>query len=328
MARALILGATGHLGAHIVHALLKDGHDVRAAYRRAEFLPILDGLSIERVHVDLDQPTELREALSGCEWVFHAAAYSPRAGASRKDALERGLASTRRVLDTILRATPSRVVFTSSAATIRHVAGRSATELDAEPWPLAQPRSWYATVKIAIEHEVLNAHRAGLPVVIVNPGVCIGEYDAHRFSGRLILAFATRRLPWYLDYHFNAIDTADVGIGHVRAATHGQLGERYLLTHQQLTLKEFATLVARAAGVASPCRRIPYPVVLAAASVSESWGWLTRTEPLPPRSAVQMARVGQQLDGTKAIRDLSLPQTPMEEAIQRAVAWFKQCGYL
>jgi len=177
-----------------------------------------------------------------------------------------------------MRTTPSRAIFTSSAAVIRHLPGRLATELDAEPWPLTQPRSLYATVKIAIEQEVLNAHHAGLPVVIVNPSVCIGEYDAHQFSGRLILAFAKHRLPGYLDHRFNAIDTADVGIGHVRAATHGRLGERYLLTHQQLTLKEIATLVARAAGVAPPRWRIPYPVAFGAASISECWGWLTRTK--------------------------------------------------
>ena len=114
----------------------------------------------------------------------------------------------------------------------------------------------------------------------------------------------------------------------MRAATHGRLGERYLLTHQQLTLKEVATFVARAAGVAPPYWRIPHPVALSASCLSECWGWLTRTEPLLPRSAVQMARVAQQLDGSKAIRELSLPQTPIEEAIRRAVAWFKQYGYL
>jgi len=176
--------------------------------------------------------------------------------------------------------------------------------------------------------------RMGGRDVAPRSGACHGATPFLAFARKqgggapLILAFVKHRLPGYLDYHFNAIDTADVGVGHVRAATHERLGERYLLTQQQLTLKEIATLVAHAAGVAPPRWRIPHLVALSASCFSEGWGWLTRTEPLLPRSAVQMARVGQQLDGTKAIQELSLPQTPIEEAIRRAVAWFKQYGYL
>ena len=326
--RALVLGATGHIGAHIVHALLAEGHQVRAAHRSDRFLSVLDGLAVERVRVDLETREGLREALEGCEWVFHAAGYYPSFRASRDQAIAQGIESTHRVMEELLRARPLRVVFTSSAATIRRLPGRLASEQDQEPWPLDGWRPLYATVKIAMEHTVLRAYEAGLPVAIVNPSLCLGEYDAHPFSGRAILVFAKHRLPVYLDHRFNAVYTGDVGVGHVRAAERGRLGERYLLTCRNVTLKEFAALVAQCTGMPPPRWRLPYGVAMTAAIASECMAWVTRSEPLLPRQAVHTTRQGQQLDGTKALQELSLPQTSIEEAIRRALTWFRAHGYL
>ena len=189
--------------------------------------------------------------------------------------------------------------------------------------------SLYATVKIAMELEALRAHReAGLPIVIVNPSVCLGEYDAHPFSGWLILAFAKYRLPVYLEQTFNAVYTGDVGIGHVRAAERGRVGERYLLACRDLTVREFAVLVAEAAGVPPPRWRFPYGLAMAVARATELVAWCTLTEPLLPRSVIRASRLGQQIDGRKAIAELGLPQTPIDEAIRRALAWFREHRYL
>jgi dihydroflavonol-4-reductase len=328
MAHALVLGATGHIGAHVVRALLAEGHEVRAAYRSERFLGVLEGLPLERVRVDLDTLDGLPQALEGCEWVFHAAGYYPDFRERRERAIAKGIGTTRRIIERLKAARPQRVVFTSSAATIRRVAGRLASEADAESWP---PESWrplYATVKVAMEHEVLRAAHEGLPAVVVNPSLCLGEHDARPFSGRALLVFAKHRLPFYLDHEFNAVYTGDVGVGHVRAAQRGLVGERYLLTCRNVTLKEFARLAAEAAGVAPPRWRVPYPVAITAASATEALAWITRTEPLLPRQTVHTTRMGQRLDGSKAVAQLGLPQTPVEEAIRRALAWFRQYGYL
>ena len=313
MAQALVLGSTGHIGAHIVRVLLAEGHTVRAAYRTERFLGVLEGLPVERVRVDLDQPDSLRAALPGCGWIFHAAGYYPSAREKREAAIRRGMESARRTFEEISRARPERVVFTSSAATIRAVPDRAANESDAEPWPPTQWRHLCATVKIAMEQEALRAAAAGLPVVIVNPSLCLGEYDAHTFSGRAVLAFAKYRLPWYTETCFNVVYTGDVGLGHLRAAERGRIGERYLLTGQNLTLKELATLVTTELGLPPPRWRVPSLLAMWVACAVEALAWV-RSDYL--------------LDGSKAVRELGMPQTPVKEAIRRAVAWFKQEGIL
>ena len=366
MTRALVLGATGHIGAHVVRALLGKGYAVRASYRNPRYRFVLDGLPVERVHVDVEDPRQLRAALDGCELVFVCAGYYPRFTDRHDEAIRRGIEQVRRICDVLNACPVSRIVYTSSTATIAPVSGRPATEHDQEPWPLthwsphlfarrrcairtaAVPpqagrpppvgrreevggwRPLYASVKIAMEHTVERYAREGLPMVIVNPSVCLGEYDAHLFSGRLILLFGrtTRRSPVYLHASFNAVYTGDVGVGHVLAAERGVPGERYLLTGENLSLGELARRVAREAKVPPPRWCIPYSLAMAAATMTELAAWLTRTDPLLPRRAIHSARLPQCLDGSKARRELGLPQTPIDEAIRRALAWFRQHGYL
>ena len=332
MTRALVIGATGHIGAHVVRALISKGYAVRASYRNPRYRFLLDELPVEPVQLDMEEPAPLQRALDSCESVFVCAGYYPSFTERRAQAIQRGVEQIRRVCEALQASRAKRTVYTSSAATIAPVSGREATEADRELWPLTHWRPLYAAVKIAMERTVEHYANEGLPVVIVNPSVCIGEYDVRPFSGRLVLLFAkkTRRLPVYLETHFNAVYTGDVGLGHVLAAERGVVGRRYLLTGENLTLGEFATRVAQAAHVPPPRWRIPYPLAMVAATMTELAAAITRTEPLLPRGVVHQARLPQRLDGSAARRELGMPQTPMpiEEAIRNAVAWFGQHGYL
>ena len=330
MTRALVLGATGHIGAHVVRALLGKGYTVRASYRNPRYRFVLNGLPVEQIPVDVENAQQLRTALEGCEWVLVCAGYYPRFTDRREQAIQRGLEQIRRVFDVLQARRVERIVYTSSVATIAPVSGRLATEADMEPWPLTHWRSLYATVKIAMEHAVERYVQAGLPIVTVNPSLCIGEYDARQLSGRLVLLFAKKRgrLPVYIDSHFNAVYTGDVGLGHVLAAERGVQGRRYLLTGENLTLGDLARRVAREARVPPPRWEIPYPLAMAAATTTELAAALTRAEPLLPRRVIHQARLPQRFDGSTAHRELGMPQTPIEEAIRRALMWFGQHGYV
>ena len=97
--RALVLGATGHIGAHVTRALLANGYAVRATYRTPAHLITLNGLPVERFQLDLNDSGRLREALDGCEWVFHCASFYPQFTDRREAAVARGLQQIRTVFD-------------------------------------------------------------------------------------------------------------------------------------------------------------------------------------------------------------------------------------
>jgi dihydroflavonol-4-reductase len=326
--KALVLGATGHIGAHITRALLGEGHQVRAAYRNAAYRGVLDGLFVEQVFVDLDKPETLKSALDGIDWVFYAAGYYPGRTEKKEAAIARGIAAARSTLEIVARANPNRIVFTSSAATLKHVGGRPSNENDPEDWPLTEWRHPYSAVKIAMEQEALRAAREGLPVVITNPTVCVGEYDSRGFSGRAVLLYARKQVPIYTQTMMNAVYTGDVGIGHLRAAERGRIGERYLLAGQNITLKQFADLTAKEAGVAPPRLPFPYPVAFSAGLAVEIFSKLTGRQPLFTRQEVKRLQQGHRFDGSKAVRELEMPQTPLEEAIRRSVNWFRNNGMI
>ncbi len=328
MASALVLGATGHIGAHITRALIDEGHSVRAAYRTPVYRSVLKGLPVEQVFVDLDKIETLKPALEGVDWVFYAAGYYPGRSENKEAAIARGIAAARLTLDTIGRANPKRIIFTSSAATLKHVESRPSDENDPEPWPLIEWRHSYSAVKIAMEQEALRAAKEGLPVVITNPTVCVGEYDSRGFSGRAVLFYARKQMPIYTRSMMNAVYTGDVGIGHLRAAERGRIGERYLLANKNLTLKQFADCVAKEAGVTPPFFPFPHAAAFSAGLAVEIFSKITGRDPLFTRQDVKRLRQGHAFDGSKAVRELGMPQTPVEEAIRRAVAWFRNQGMI
>ena len=274
------------------------------------------------------KPESLRDLLEGCEWIFHAAGYYPPFRERRERAIERAIDSTRRILGEFRRAPAAKVVFTSSAATIRAVPGGQANEESEEPWPLTEWRPLYSSVKIAMEQEALRFCREGDPIVIVNPSICIGEYDARPFSGRVVLAFSKYKVPWTVETSFNVVYTGDVGVGHLRAAEKGRCGQRYLLAGHNVSLQEFAELVARLAGVRPPRWKIPYSAALFGARTMGLYARFTRTQPLVTIQEVRRVRGGYSLDGSKAIRELGCLKTPIEEAVRRALLWFKENGFL
>ncbi len=325
--RALVLGGTGHIGAHIVRALLARGLEVRATYRNPRYRFVVESLPIELVEADISRADDVRRAVDGCDVIVHAAGYYPRWTERRADAITRGIQQIRTVFDVLRERPPARIVFVTSAATIASLPDRCATEADREPWPSTEPL--YATVKIAMEREVERyATEHGLPVVFIHPSVCLGEFDAHSFSGRLILLYATGRMPAYIDHAFNAIYTGDVAQACAAATQLGRVGEHYLASAHNVTLEQFARAVAAQAGVVPPRWRLPRPIVAAIGTFAEVAAALTRTEPMVSRrSLVPPDGARHWLDSSKAQRELRMPTTPLDETIARSLAWFREHGY-
>ena len=326
--RAFVTGGTGFIGGAVVRRLLQDGHQVRALVRPGSDTRQLDGLPVERVTGDLDNSAALQEGIAGCDWVFHIAALYSFWGHPWQDFYQTNVEGTRRVMETALQEGVERVVHTSSIAALGvhedHTPAAEDTPSSLEDRVGPYQRSKFLAEEVAREYA-----RRGLPVVIVNPSTPVGEGDHKPTpSGQMIVDFLHGRMFAYLDTGLNIVDVEDVAYGHVLAAEKGRVGERYLLAGANLTLKQFLDLLAEVSGRPPARVRIPHAVALAWSYAEVSWARLNpRHIPSATPEKVRLSRRYEFFDPAKAIRELGLPQTPVRQALERAVAWYRSHGY-
>jgi dihydroflavonol-4-reductase len=183
----------------------------------------------------------------------------------------------------------------------------------------------YKRSKFLAEREADAAARRGLPVVIVNPSAPVGPGDWKPTpTGKMLVDYLNGRMVAYLDTGLNVVHVRDVARGHLLAARTGRPGERYILGHAagNLSLVQIFARLASYTGIRAPRWRLPHGAALTIARVAEAVARVTRREPLVAETAVRMARKRMFFDPTKAVRELGLPQTPVDQALRDAVDWF------
>ena len=327
---ALVLGATGSIGGNIAHALVAAGHHVRAVVRpTSNTLGIDDLPELERVVGDLTDVPFLTEALEGVDVLFHAASHTPMVSLRARREAAYARRGARAVFDAAAASAVSRIVFTSSLSTIGRASSPDMPADETCPYHLAQIRSAYFQCKWVAEKEARAAAGRGVPVVVVNPGGCIGAYDVEPTTSRVVLDVAEQRLPAILDGPTNMVPTASVATGHLLAAERGRVGERYILGGENMTMRELFERVAVVVGRPAPARTTPMPVALAAGYVSEVIAaYFTHGVPRFPLKSIHAIQHGQRLSHAKATRELGYKPAPVEEGIRAALAWYRGAGYL
>lgn len=327
--RAFVTGATGFVGGNLVRLLLEDGHQVRVLARAASEQRNLTGLPVEHAVGGLDNPVQLSEQMKGCEVVFHVAAHYSLWAKDRASVYHANVTGTENMLAAARTAGIKRFIHTSSVAAIGVPAPGTVGD-ETTQTTLDELVSDYKKSKFLAEQAAVKAAHAGLDVVIVNPSTPIGAYDVKPTpTGEIILRFLQGRMPAYVHTGLNLIDVVDVARGHILAWQKGRTGERYILGNRNLTLKDMLDLLAAITGNAAPRIAIPHFVPLTVAFVDEMI--LARYFGKTPQVSfysVQMSQKAMYYDATKAVRELGLPQTPIEDALENAVRWFRENGYV
>jgi dihydroflavonol-4-reductase len=332
--RCFITGASGFIGANLVHEVQAHGHAVRALLRPGSDLRGLAGVEYEGVEGGLEDRGLLTRRMQGCDWCFHVAAsyhlwlrdYAPMYAAN--------VEGTRNVLEAAAAAGCSRIVYTSTVGCIglpRVVNGTITPTDEGVPSSEALMTNHYKRSKWRAEQVALELARKGLPIVIVNPSAPVGPRDVKPTpTGQLIVDFLNRAMPAYLDTGLNWVHVRDVAQGHILAAEKGRVGERYILGNAQgnWTMGETLKVLAEITHLRAPTVRVPWSVALAAAYVNEAIASVTGKPPKAPLAGVRMAKYKMFFNPAKAIRELGLPQTAPREALSDAVKWFRENGYV
>jgi len=320
----LVTGASGFIGWHVARLLTGRGHRVRALCRPNS---IIRELEVERVTGDLRDSASLARAIDGCDYLFHVAADYRLWARNPKEIYQSNVIGTANVLDSAERARVQRIVYTSTVGCIGMSSGIAGDE--SSPVSISDMGGHYKRSKWLGEQIALEKARAGQPIVIVNPTAPVGDHDWRPTpTGNIILNFLRNKLPAFVDTGLNLVDVRDIAEGHLLAAEKGRPGERYILGCQNLTLQQILGRLALLSGKRAPSTRIPYGLAYLAGLVTTAWANFTGKEPMAPLEGVKMARRKMFVSHDKASTALGFSPGPVDDALGRAIGWFRANGYV
>jgi dihydroflavonol-4-reductase len=326
--KALVTGATGFVGGAVARALVHRGIEVRVMARAGADLQNLQGLTVERVEGDLRDQDSLRHALTGCRQLYHIAAHYALWAKDPSIFYDVNVTGTKALLEAARDLGTERIVYCSTIGAIG-IPPEGGLGTEETPVVFEQMAGHYKRSKYLAEQEVLKLAKAGLPVIIVNPSAPVGIGDVKPTpTGQVIVDFMKGRMPAYIETGMNIVDVDDVATGHLLAMEKGRIGERYILGSANLMLREVLEILSRLTGVKAPTIKLPRVAILPLAYLNQ---WLANFTGHPPRiplEGVKMAKYKMHYDCSKAIRELGFPQTPPEVALEKAVRWFRDHGYV
>ena len=301
-----LTGATGFVGSHILRELLANGYMVRAIRRPHPALKgAKEAANLEWIDGDLRDVGAFARALRGSRYLIHCAALYSFAPRDRTAMRAVNVDATASLMMAAYLAGVERGVLTSSSATLGHA------------------HSGYHRSKLDQEHAALSSR---LPIVALLPTAPVGPGDAKPTpTGRLVLDFLRGKIVAKAPGHggMNLVAVEDVARAHVAALELGSIGERYVIGGDNLSMDQIWALLAEITGRPMPSWRAPYALALTAAVLDDLRCRITGGAPNVPLEGVQLSREQMYADSAPARLDLGYEPTSVREALERAVAWYR-----
>jgi dihydroflavonol-4-reductase len=313
----LVTGATGFIGSHVARLLVERGDDVRLGVQDGSPDAAISDLGdVARVKLEVRDRRSVRRALKGISRVFHCAGVTSVRPADAELLFDVNVRGTKLLMEECLRAEVERVVYTSSAAAVGPAPGGGKAATETQVFTAGRLGIPYVDSVHEAEVEAMRAAANGLPLVCVNPAVCMGAGDHLLSSTRLVRSFLLGRVPVYTDGAVGIVDVRDAAAGHLLAEERGKPGERYLLAGRNFTFERLFADLGRLSGIDPPVRVPPR----AAQAIAAMLGAGGRTWPLTP-SEVRAAGNHWTYRATKAQRALGWRARPHEETLEATVSW-------
>jgi dihydroflavonol-4-reductase len=322
-AATIVTGGAGFIGSHLVLLLVERGERVRVVERPGADTGHLPS-SVDVVRADIRDREAVTRALDGARVVYHLAANPNLWVRDRAEFDAVNHRGTIHVLEAARAAGAERILHTSteSILTRAKATGPIAEDVEIELRDAVGP---YCRSKLKAENEAMARAREGWPIVVANPTMPVGPGDRGMSPpSRLIRDFCLGKLPARMDCTLNLIDVRDVAEGLIRVMDRGRPGRRYLLGGENLTLLGLLGILAELTGVPIPRWRVPYPVGLAVAALSEFWAdHVSGQTPKATLTGVRLTRRTMHFDATKSLDELDLRPRDVRESLADAVDWLR-----
>lgn len=254
--KALVTGANGFTGSHLVRGLEARGDQVVGLVRPTSDLSKLTDCQLELVKGDLTDRASLEKAMSGVDVVFHTAAYV-ELGLVDAQAMSRvNIEGTQAVMETAKNVGVSKVVYCSTIGVFGDTQGRVVDEtFTREQEGFSSAYDW---TKYEAQRIVDEMAQAGLPVVSVLPSGIFGKGDPH--FGQIVKLFTDGKLKFWpgRDRVTGIVHVDDLVSAMIKATEIGKNGEHYIISAGELSIGEMFDLISEKTGVPTPKEAPPW----------------------------------------------------------------------
>ncbi len=330
--KALVTGANGFVGSHLVERLLSTGYRVTCLVRETSNLRWLQGLDVEYVYADISQKQFLKHVLKEIDFVFHVAGLTKKYSClakSREEYFKANYRGTKNLIEACAEVNPHirRFVYISSQAAVGP--GKDRQPLD-ETSPCS-PITDYGKSKLEGEKAVLE-HSSKLPVTIIRPPALYGPRDPDFLVVFRMVNKGFKTLLGRGESYVNLCYIEDLIQGTVLAAESPRaIGQIYFIADDQIYSKgKIPDIMAHVLNKKAITLTVPKALLFAVAFVSENVFRLLRR---PVLLNVQKVREISQkywlCDISKARKELGFsPKYGLEEGARKTVRWYREKGWL
>jgi dihydroflavonol-4-reductase len=326
--KVFLTGPDGLLGSNLVRLLLEQDYEVKAFVYPGSQSNTLEGLPIEKVWGNILDQQAVLEGMDTCDAVIHAAANTSVWPTRSPKIWAINVEGTRNIIEAVLAKGIKRMIHVSSASSFTHgpkdCPGDENASFGGDQYGLDYIESKYKGQQLVQQ----AVSERGLPAVIVNPTYMIGAYDSLPSSGKLLVNLAKKKLPGYTSGGKNFVHVKDVAQAIINGLHKGREGESYIAGHVNHSYQEIFAIMASVAQVAPPKLAVPDGLMKIIGRVSTAWGKLARKDSPMNHATAKFACERQYYSPQKAVKELDMPQTAIEVAIQEAYDWFVENGYI
>lgn len=314
--KALVTGANGFTGSHLVKALEQRGDQVIGLVRKSSNLSRLANSQAHIVYGDITDRNALLDAMTGVDTVFHTAAYVELGLVNAAEMERVNVEGTRAVLEVAKQLGVSKLVYCSTIG----IYGDTGGEVINETFKRTQTdfSSAYDSTKYQAQ-QIVDGFAADLPVVSVMPSGIFGADDPH--FAPVLQQFLKGRLKLWAggDRITGIVHVDDLAQAMILAAQKARSGEHYILSAGDLSTREMFEILSLASGIPVP-REAPKPIVRLAGNILDPIGRILKWQPPLSRERVhyiydRCVRV----DATKASLELGWKPRPVSQTLQEIV---------
>jgi len=324
--QAFITGGTGFIGRRLVRMLLDSGWHVRALLLESERSRLPRDPNLKADVGDVTKPETLRGRMADADAVFHLAALVDSWVRDPTDYFHVNIEGTAHMIDEALRAEVPRFLFTSSLSGIG-VTPDAVMREDSPPGKVFGP---YEESKAKAERLVAQATRdRGLPGITLIPSIVLGPGDS-RNTGKFLLSYVRGEFPGTFAETsiLPVVGVDDVADAHIHAYHRGRVGERYIISAENLAWGELMRIASGVSGTPMPSRHLGARAIWLASRTGELLARVTRSPPRLPGWLADFLLTGATMDNGKSIRELGMTYRPIAESIRDAIDWFSAEGLL